>query len=71
MLPAGIIDKVDLDEQKVYVNRTKDEIKNAPEFDESRYQDETYRGELSSYYGESGSGYRAPRAGVSGSDDRL
>ena len=71
MIPAGIIDNVDLDEQKVYVNRTKDEIKNAPEFDESRYRDETYRGELGSYYGESGAGYRTPRSGLGGSDDRL
>jgi hypothetical protein len=71
MLPAGVVDRVDLDEQKVYVNRTKDEIKNAPEFDESRYRDETYRGELGSYYGESGAGFRAPRAGLGASDDRL
>jgi hypothetical protein len=71
MIPAGIIDNVDLDEQKIYVNRTKDEIKSAPEFDESRYREETYRGELGSYYGESGAGYRAPRAGLRESDDRL
>jgi hypothetical protein len=72
MLPAGIVDNVDLDEQKIYVNRTKDEIKNAPEFDQASYRDETYRGEVGSYYGESGAGYRTPRAGGLGrSDDRL
>ena len=71
MLPAGIVDNVDLDEQKIYVNRTKDEIKNAPEFDEERYRDETYRGEVGSYYGESGAGYRAPRGGLREPDDRL
>jgi hypothetical protein len=58
MLPAGIVDRVDLDEQKVYVNRTKDEIKNAPEFDETRYRDEAYRTELGSYYGETRGAFR-------------
>ena len=62
MVPAGIIDKVDLDEQKVYVNRTKDEIKSAPEFDEDRYRDPQYRDELGSYYGEGGIGHRESRA---------
>jgi hypothetical protein len=57
MLPAGVVDRVDTDEEKVYVNRTKDEIKNAPEFDESRYRDEPYRDELGGYYGPGGPGY--------------
>ena len=60
MVPAGIVDRVDLDEQKVYVHRTKDEIKNAPEFDETRVRDERYRDDLGSYYGEGGRGYREP-----------
>jgi hypothetical protein len=51
MLPAGVVDRVDSAEETVYVNRTKDEIKDAPEFDESRYRDEAYREELGSYYG--------------------
>jgi hypothetical protein len=50
MLPAGIIQSVDLDEQKLYVNRTKDEIKSAPEFDEKTFHEEPYRGSVSSYY---------------------
>jgi hypothetical protein len=56
MLPAGVVDHVDTEEQKVFVNRTKDEIKNAPEFDESRYHDEPYRDELGGYYGPGGPG---------------
>jgi hypothetical protein len=51
MLPAGVVDRVDIDEETIYVNRTKDEIKDAPEFDESRYRDEPYREELGGYYG--------------------
>jgi hypothetical protein len=51
MLPAGVIDRIDPSDKKVYVDRTKDEIKSAPEFDEDRLADEEYRGELSGYYG--------------------
>ena len=50
MLPAGVIDRVDVNDEKVYVNRTKDQIKDAPEFDETRYRDEPYRSDLGSYY---------------------
>jgi hypothetical protein len=51
MLPAGVIGDVELDTETVFVNLTKDEIKNAPELDENRYRDESYRHELSGYYG--------------------
>ena len=51
MLPAGIVETVDHDEQSVFVTRTKDEIKNAPEFDEERYRDPAYREKIGSYYG--------------------
>jgi hypothetical protein len=57
MLPAGVIRDVDLDAETVFVTRTKDQIKDAPEFDEQTYRDEPYRNELSSYYGPGGSGY--------------
>ena len=46
MLPAGVITSVDHDNENVFVNRTKDEIKNAPEFDEAMRNDENYRTEL-------------------------
>ena len=51
MIPAGVVQSVDLDEQKVFVSRTKDEIKNSPEFDEERFRDEPYRTEIGDYYG--------------------
>jgi len=53
MVPAGVVKSVDLDEQKIYVDRTKDEIKNAPEFDDDRFRDEPYRNKVGSYYGSS------------------
>ncbi len=58
MLPAGVITSVDHESENVFVNRTKDEIKNAPEFDESMRNDENFRTELGSYYGQGGRGYR-------------
>jgi hypothetical protein len=58
MLPAGVVKSVDHDDEKVFVNRTKDEIKDAPEFDDSMAQDDDYRGRLGSYYGPGGAGYR-------------
>ena len=50
LLPAGVVDAVDIDEGKVFVKRTKDEIKNAPEFDEAMYRDEAYRRKIGGYY---------------------
>ena len=58
MLPAGIVRGIDETEELVYVNRSKDEIKNAPELDESFIGDDTYRSNLGTYYGRGGSGYR-------------
>lgn len=50
LLPAGTVQRVDRDEEKVYVDRTKDEIKEAPEFDKDAYRDEGYRSEVGDYY---------------------
>ena len=58
MLPAGVISQVDTADEKVYVNRTKDEIKDAPEFDDSLMHDETYHSRVGTYYGPGGPGYR-------------
>lgn len=57
MLPAGVIDRIDIDDGRVFVQRTKDEIKNAPEFDEHAYRDSGYRDRLGTYYGPGGAGY--------------
>jgi hypothetical protein len=58
MLPAGVIDRIDMDDEKVFVNRTKDEIKNAPEYDDTMLESEDYRTEIGGYYGEGGRGWR-------------
>jgi hypothetical protein len=51
LLPAGLIERVDRDDEKVYVDRTKDEIEKAPEFDKDNYQGDDYRSSVGGYYG--------------------
>src|SRR5918992_4633195 len=50
VLPAGIIDRIDREDETVYVSLSKDEIKNAPEYDPERGVDETYRTQVGGYY---------------------
>jgi hypothetical protein len=58
MLPAGVIQRVDADDEKIWVNRTKEQIKDAPEYDDAKQEDTEYRSGLGSYYGPGGSAYR-------------
>ena len=51
MIPAGLVETVDHDDQQVFVRATKDEIKDAPEFQDGYFRDDDYRSELGSYYG--------------------
>lgn len=59
VLPAGLVERIAPAERKVFVSRSKDEIKNAPEYDESRFESGVYRAEVGRYYGPGGAGYRA------------
>jgi hypothetical protein len=49
-LPVGTIERIDSEEKRVYVDRTKEEIKHAPEYDPSGYADQEYRIALAEYY---------------------
>ncbi|MFJ8043254.1 PRC-barrel domain containing protein [Kitasatospora sp. NPDC096147] len=52
LLPAGTITRVDVNEETVWVNRTKDEIKNSPEYVKDQHTDDLdYRNRLAGYYG--------------------
>jgi hypothetical protein len=51
VLPVGLIERVDVEERRVFVSRAKDEIKNAPEFSDERLDDPSYGAELRAYYG--------------------
>ena len=49
MLPAGVVERIDTAEKKLYVDRTKEQIKNSPDYDELADNAE-YRERLGSYY---------------------
>jgi hypothetical protein len=51
LLPAGAVERIDAEDEKVFVDRTKDEIKAAPEFDPDVYQTPAYRERIGDYYG--------------------
>lgn len=51
VLPAATVTRIDPQERKVYVAHTKEEIEEAPEFDETAYHGPGYRQDLSGYYG--------------------
>ena len=50
LVPAGVVERVDHEDEKVYVDRSKDQIKEAPEFDPDTGVDDAYRTRLGSYY---------------------
>jgi len=50
LIPAGLVERVDRDDETVYVARTKDEIRSAPEFEQDHYADATYRDKVGAYY---------------------
>jgi hypothetical protein len=54
VLPAGVIERIDLDNRKVEVRLTKDQIKNSPEFDPNtdEYRSDAYRERVGTYYAE-------------------
>ena len=51
LLPAGVIERIDLDARRVEVRLTQDQIKNAPELDEvTDFRSDTYREQVGTYY---------------------
>jgi PRC-barrel domain len=51
LLPAGVIDRIDYDARKIHVNLTKDQIREAPDYDTEREREEAYRQDIGAYYG--------------------
>ena len=52
VLPAGTVERVDDADEAVYVDLTKDQIKNSPELDaDTNKDDAAYRDRLDTYYG--------------------
>jgi hypothetical protein len=54
VLPAGVIERIDLDNRKAEVRLNKDQIKNSPEFDPDTedYRSDAYRQRVGAYYAE-------------------
>jgi hypothetical protein len=53
VLPVGTVQRVDHTDRRVYVDRTKDQIKDAPEFDPEASEWHEYRMRVGGYYEES------------------
>jgi hypothetical protein len=62
LLPAGVIDRIDAEEAKVFINRSREEIKNAPEYHEELGATEAYRQQVGSYYTAGGIGVSRPES---------
>jgi Protein of unknown function (DUF2795) len=50
LLPAGVVDRIDTAGRTVFVDRSREEIKNAPEYDRERGATDAYRQRVGSYY---------------------
>ncbi|MEV8523934.1 MULTISPECIES: PRC-barrel domain-containing protein [unclassified Streptomyces] len=52
LLPAGLLTRIDVTEQKIYVACTKEQIKDSPEFDKEKHLgDPAYHEQIGGYYG--------------------
>ena len=49
-LPAGVIDRIDLEDRKVFVSLTKDQVREAPDYEAGLERDETYRRNVGQHY---------------------
>src|SRR5829696_5845402 len=54
LIPAGVVERIDPNDAKIYVRMTKAQIKDAPDYDPDRNQrgadQDQYRNEVGSYY---------------------
>jgi hypothetical protein len=51
LVPAGLVTAIDVDNESLKVDRTKDEIKGAPDFDAGLGKDPAYREAIARHYG--------------------
>src|SRR5215211_9247500 len=51
LVPAGLVTEVDVGNESLRVDRTKDEIKGAPDFDAGLGKDPSYREAIARHYG--------------------
>jgi hypothetical protein len=60
VLPAGVVDTVDLDDRRLAVSLRRSEILSAPEYDPGRPLDESLRSRLGSHFASAGTARRQP-----------
>ena len=53
MLPAGVVDRIDTNDKKIYINRTKEQVKNAPDYDADDRDAPNYRRKIGDYWTQS------------------
>jgi hypothetical protein len=50
LLPAGTVTNIDNEDKRVYVDRSKAQIKDSPQFDPETFRGEAYRDKIGGYY---------------------
>jgi hypothetical protein len=58
LLPAGVVERIDRDERRVYVDRTKEQVKNAPDYPGDLGPGDAPFTAIGAYYAEGGRGAR-------------
>jgi hypothetical protein len=53
MIPAALVERIDRDEEKVYVRLTKEQVRDAPDYDARRHESDEagYHQEVGDYFG--------------------
>lgn len=51
MIPTSVVERVDRDERRIYLALTKDQVKQAPDYDEIRRDEESHRADIEAHYG--------------------
>jgi hypothetical protein len=72
IVPAGLIDSVDTDARRIHLNRSQNDLRNAPSYEAARGLDEAYRSDVASYFAPSRGPMRTarPAAGATPSRSR-
>lgn len=55
LVPAGVIERIDHEDRKVFLSMTKDQVKSAPDYEKERSaDDDVYYDKFGTYYGDWG-----------------
>ena len=52
VIPAGVVTHIDHTDRRIYLDRTKDQVKESPEYDNDLFRDPAYRDKVGAYYGD-------------------